>query len=277
MPTIDLSAGTIAYDDTGGSGPIVVLLHGLVMDSSLWRHVVRDLRADHRCVAPTLPLGAHRHPMRAHADLSPQGIGRLVAEFIEKLGLQDVTLVGNDAGLCQITAGTYPERIGRLVLTSCEAFENFPAGLPGWTVALAAGLPGGLNALAQPMRLRALRRLPVAFGWMAKRPIPHAVTDAWLRPVLTQRAIRRDLTAYLRSSKRGDMLVAAEGLRSFDRPALVIWAQEDRVMPPAHGRRLAALLPRGRLLEIADSYTLIPEDQSGELAQAIRQFIRDAP
>jgi pimeloyl-ACP methyl ester carboxylesterase len=277
MQTIDLSAGTIDYDDTGGSSPIVVLLHGLVMDSSLWRHVVRDLRADHRCVAPTLPLGAHRCPMRADADLSPQGIGRLVAEFIEKLDLRDVTLVGNDAGLCQITAGAYPARIGRLVLTSCEAFENVPAGLPGRTVALAARLPGGLNALSQPMRLRALRRLPVAFGWMAKRPIPHAVTDAWLQPLLTQRAIRRDLATHLRSSKRVDMLVAAERLRSFDRPALVIWAKEDRVMPPAHGRRLAALLPRGRLLEIADSYTLIPEDQPGELARAIRQFIRDAP
>ena len=49
------------------------------------------------------------------------------------------------------------------------------------------------------------------------------------------------------------------------------------IMPPAHGRRLAALLPRTRLVEIPDSYTLIPEDQPGELARAIRQFVRDTP
>lgn len=73
------------------------------------------------------------------------------------------------------------------------------------------------------------------------------------------------------------MLAAAECLRSFDRPALVIWAKEDRVMPPEHGRRLAELLPHGRLIEIADSYTLIPEDQPAELARAIRQFIRETP
>lgn len=108
---------------------------------------------------------------------------------------------------------------------------------------------------------------------MAKHPIPHAVTDAWLRPLLTQRKIRRDLTKYCRAIDRGDMLVAVERLRSFDRPALVIWAAEDRVMPLAHGRRLAALLPRARLVEIADSYTLIPEDQPAALAAHIRAFV----
>ena len=277
MQEIELSAGTIEYEDTGGSGPIVVLLHGLVMDGSVWRHVVRELRADHRCVVPTMPFGGHRRPMRADADLSLRGLARLEAEFLEALDLRDVTLVGNDLGLFQVTAGEYPERIARLVITSCEAFENIPPGLPGHTLAFAAKLPGGLNALAQPMRLRALRRLPLALGWMAKRPIPHGITDTWLHPLLTQRKIRRDLLKYLHNYSKGDLLAAAERLRSFERPALVIWAAEDRVMPPAHGRRLAALLPHARLVEITDSYTLIPEDQPGELVRAIRQFVRDTP
>jgi pimeloyl-ACP methyl ester carboxylesterase len=215
--------------------------------------------------------------MRADADLSLRGLARLEAEFLEALDLRDVTLVGNDLGLFQVTACEYPERLARLVITSCEAFDNIPPGLPGHTVAFAAKLPGGLNALAQPMRLRALRRLPLALGWMAKRPVPHEITDAWLRPLLTQRKIRRDLLKYLHNYNKGDLLAAAECLRSFDRPALVIWAVEDRVMPPAHGRRLAALLPHARLVEITDSYTLIPEDQPGELARAIRQFVRDTP
>ena len=138
MPDIELSAGSIEYEDTGGHGPVVVLLHGLVTDGSLWRSVVRELRANHRCIVPTLPLGSHRRPMRVDADLSPRGIGNLQAEFLEKLDLEAVTLVGNDSGLFQFVAGLHPERLARLVVTSCEAFENFPPGLPGHVVALAA-------------------------------------------------------------------------------------------------------------------------------------------
>jgi pimeloyl-ACP methyl ester carboxylesterase len=275
MSEVELTAGVIEYQDTGGGGPVVVLLPGLAIDASLWRHVVAELRGEYRCVVPTLPLGGHRRATRPDADLSPRGIAGLEAEFLEALDLHDVTLGGNDSGLFQIAAAEHPERIARLVITSCEAFENFPPGLPGRALSLAAKLPGGLNASVQQLRLRALRRGPLAYGRMAKRPIPHEITDRWLQPLLTQRAIRRDLIKYLRAAKKDDMLAAAEGLRSFERPTLVVWAAEDRVMPPEHGRRLAALLPNARLLEIADSYTLIPEDQPGELASAIRQFIHE--
>jgi pimeloyl-ACP methyl ester carboxylesterase len=279
MREIELSAGIIEYEDTGGTGPVVVLIHGLAMDGSLWRHVVHELRDDYRCLVPTLPLGGHRRPMRTDADLSPQGIARLEAEFLERLDLRDVTLVGNDSGLFLITAGEYPERIARLVISSCEAFENFPPGLPGRTVDLAGSLPGGLNALVQPLRLRVLRRLPLAFGWMAKRPIPHEITDAWLQPLLSQRAIRRDLSKYVRASVKDKrvMLNAAERLRTFDRPALVAWASEDRVMPPEHAQRLVELLPHARLVEIPNSYTLIPEDQPASFAAHIREFIVSEP
>ncbi len=273
MPEVELASGTIDYEDTGGNGPIVVLLHGVAMDGSLWRHVVADLRRDYRCVVPTLPLGGHCRPMRPEADLSLRGLGRLLAEFLERLDLRDVTLVGNDWGGAQLLVAEGNERVGRVVLTSCEAFDNFPPGLPGRMLWLAAKLPGGLAALAQPMRLRPLRRLPIAFGWMSKRPIPHEVMDGWLRPLLTQREIRRDLIKYLRTSETSEFLRVAEQLPFFDRPALVVWAAEDRVMPLAHGRRLAELLPRARLVEITDSYTLIPEDQPAKLAAHIREFL----
>ena len=61
MPEVELSAGTIEYEDTGGDGPALILLHGFLMDASLWDRAIADLAVDHRCVTPTLPLGTHRH------------------------------------------------------------------------------------------------------------------------------------------------------------------------------------------------------------------------
>ena len=275
MPQIELSAGTIAYSDTGGGGPVIVLLHGLLMDASLWDEVTADLSPGHRCVVPTLPLGAHTQAIKPGADLSLPGIAKLVAEFLDRLGLDDVTLVGNDTGgaVVQLLAADGAPRMGRVVLASCDAFGNFPPGLTGRTLALAGKLPPPLFSLAmQQMRLRPLRRLPVAFGWLTKRG--DAATARWIRPVLTQPEIRRDTARMLRSvfADKRLLLRTAEALPAFDRPALVVWAADDRVMPPEHGRRLATLLPNARLFEIPDSYTLIPLDQPAQLAEAIRKF-----
>ncbi|MGH3621825.1 MAG: alpha/beta fold hydrolase, partial [Sciscionella sp.] len=159
MPTVKLSAGTIEYTDTGGSGQVIVPLHGLMMDGEVWRHIVDDLRADFRCVVPTLPLGAHRFPMRADADLSLPGFGTLISEFLDRLDLADVTVVGNDWGGAVLMAGE--PRVRRLVLTPCEAFDNWPPGVPGRLAAVAARMPGGLLLAARGLRMPALRRLPM--------------------------------------------------------------------------------------------------------------------
>jgi pimeloyl-ACP methyl ester carboxylesterase len=275
MERIELSAGTIEYEDTGGDGPVVVLLHGLLMDASLWEGVVADLRVDHRCVAPTLPLGAHSSPMRADADHSLRGMTRLVVEFLDRMDLDNVTVVGNDTGgaLVQLLICDRPARVERIVLVSCDAFDNFPPGLTGKTLVLTGKLsPMMFGLFMQQMRLKVVRRLPIAFGWLTKRG--DAATARWVKPVLQQPEIRRDTVQVLRSisAERGLMLEAGECLPTFDRPALVVWAQKDRVMPPAHGRRLAELLPQGRLVEVSDSYTLVPLDQPASLAQAIREW-----
>lgn len=275
MPELELSAGTIDYQDSGGDGPVVVLLHGVAMDGSLWRHVVAGLQDDFRCVVPTLPLGGHRQPMHPDADLSILGVARLVDEFLERLDLSDVTLVLNDWGGAQsLVADGRAARIGRLVITSCEAFGNYPPDLPGSNLVTSARLPGGLALAFNLLRLKPMRRLPVTWGWMAKRPVPPEIMDAWFRPVVSSAGVRRDLRKYVLSTPpKAELLAWSEALRTFDRPALVAWAAEDRVMPLSHGRRLAELLPRAELVEIADSYTLIPEDQPTVLTAHLRNFL----
>jgi pimeloyl-ACP methyl ester carboxylesterase len=199
------------------------------------------------------------------------------AELLERLDLRDVTLVQNDHAAALVLAGEHPERIARLVISSCEAFENYPPGLPGKNLRLTAMAPGGIFLAMHAMRLRPLRRLPISFGWMAKRPLPDELIDHWLRPLQTQRGVRRDLRKYASSTRRRQMLEVCQRLRSFDRPALVVWTPEDRVQRPDHGRRLADLLPHARLVEIPDSYTLIMRDQPEAFARTVREFVRAAP
>jgi pimeloyl-ACP methyl ester carboxylesterase len=275
MPELELTAGTIDYQDTG-DGPVLVLLAGVLMDGSVWDPMVADLGRDHRCVVPTLPLGAHRRAMRPDADLSLSGFGRIAAELLERLDLHDVTLVQNDQAAGLVLAGQRPERIGRLVISSCEAFDNYPPGLPGKNLRLTAMVPGGIFLAMQAMRLH-LRRLPIAFGWLAKRPLPDELIDRWLRSLQAQRGVRRDLRKYASSARRRQMLEVCQRLRSFDRPALVVWTPEDRVQRPEHGRRLADLLPDARLVEIPDSYTLVMRDQPEAFARAVREFVRATP
>ena len=277
MNSVELSSGVIEYTDTGGNGPVLVLLHGLMMDASLWDEVIAGLSPGHRCVAPTLPLGAHRHPMNPGADLSLPGIARLAAEFFDRLDLRDVTLVGNDTGgaLVQLLMGDGNTRVARAVLVSCDAFDNFPPGLTGRTLLLSGKLPPPLfGVFMQQMRLRAVRRLPIAFGWMAKHPLPAELLDRWFQPLQTQAAVRRDFRKYVTGGRRRQMVEACERLRSFTCPTLVVWTPEDKVQRPEHGKRFAALLPDARLVEVADSYTLIMRDQPQAFARAIREFVQ---
>jgi pimeloyl-ACP methyl ester carboxylesterase len=275
MPEIELGAGTIAYEDSGGPGPVVVLLHGLVHDATVWRKVVADLGQDHRCIAPTLPYGSHRTPMRPDVPLTPDSVNELIAEFLDRLDLRDVTLVENDCGRAQTVAGRHPERLARLVLISCEAFDNYPPGAPGKMTSLVCKVPGGIALMARILALKPLRRLPIGLGALTKRPVPPEIADGWLRPLLTDKAIRADFKRYNAGVRKTELLEAVEGLRKFDRPALVIWAAQDRMMPREHGRRLAELLPQGRLLEIEDSCTLIAEDQPEALSTALRTFVAE--
>ena len=275
MKTVELAAGTIEYDDIGQGRPIV-LLAGLLMDSTLWAQTAAALSSDYRCIIPTLPLGAHRLPMRPEADLSLAGVAAMVSQMLDRLGLSEVALVGNDSGgaVVQLVLDHDPTRISRVVLISCEAFDNYPAHVAGTALAMTGRLPAPAFGLAmQQLRLRPLRRLPISFGWLTKRG--DVVVARALRPLLNQAAIRHDLLRTLRAERadRTRLAQATRALSQYRHPALVAWAAEDRVMPLEHGRRLATTLPSARFVSIADTYTLVPLDQPAQLADIIHTFL----
>jgi pimeloyl-ACP methyl ester carboxylesterase len=274
MPEAQLHYGPIEYNDTGGDGPIVLLVGGLLIGSSLWDQVVAELRSEFRCIIPALPWGAHRQAMQPETDLSLAGQARILTELVEHLRLEQVTLVESDSAMAQVVMAGNPQHIARVVFVSCETWSNYPPGLPGRLVTLAATIPGGLYLAMQQMRLHAFQRSPLAFGRMAKHGISEQMLDSWLHPVITQSGVRRDLAKYARSvrASRQVLKAAMNGLATLSCPALVVWAAEDRVMPLATGRELAAAIPSSRFVEIEDSYTLVALDQPARLAREIRLF-----
>jgi pimeloyl-ACP methyl ester carboxylesterase len=278
MHGIAVPAGVIQYDEAG-SGPPVVLLHGLLMDHTVWDRVLPLLPEGFRYIRPVLPLGAHRHAMNPGADLTLPAQVRLVADLLDALALENVTLVHADwGGALFLTAHGLDHRLARQVILPCEAFGNFPPGLPGKMVALAVRLPGGVQLAARQLRISWLRRLPLLYGQMARRPVPDELIRRWTEPVLSNPDIRRDLLAYCRSRFDKAALIAdTEALRRFHGEVLVLWSPDNKVMPASHGRRLAALIPRARYAEIPGAYVLSMLDEPGAVAREMGTFLTAAP
>jgi pimeloyl-ACP methyl ester carboxylesterase len=272
---VTLPQGTIEYRERGTGEP-VVFVHGALVNADLWRKVVPEVAKDFRCIAPDLPLGSHQRAMPADADVSPPAVAKLIADFIATLGLDNVTLVGNDTGgaICQLVVTNHPNRIGRLVLTNCDAYDVFP---PSIFKPLFYGgrIPGFAWAIAQPLRMTALRHSPIGFGWLAKHGIPAEVTRSWLDPLLANRGVRRDVRKLLKGAGPRHTQEAARRFGEFDKPVLIVWAPEKDFFPVEYGERLARDFPQGRLERIEDSWTFVPEDQPQRLAQLIGTFARE--
>jgi len=274
MPEIKLPQGTISYRDSGDGRP-VVFVHGLLVDSALWRKVTPLLESEVRCIAPDLPLGSHRRAMDPEADITPRGVARLVGDLLAALDLEDVTLVGNDTGgaISQLVALDHGERVGRLVLTNCDCFEVFP---PKEFVPMvkSASIPGALYAALQPMRAAAARRTTMAYGGLAHQ-IPDDVTQSWVEPALKDAGVRADLVRFLKAMDKSIMLDAAERLPGLAIPALIAWGQADRFFANELGERLAATIPDARLERVADARTFVAEDAPDALAGLIGGFVRE--
>ena len=270
--TLELGGGRRIRAHVTGDGPPIVFVHGALVNANLWRKVMPRLDG-HTRVTLDLPLGSHLEPMPRDADMSGPALADLIADAIDALGLSGVTLVGNDTGggLSQILATRRPDRIDRLVLTSCDAFENFPPRF--FRIVLApARVPGTIPAGFGGLRLRPLRRLPIAYGWLSHEQIERPAEDSYVLPVLSEGFVRRDVRRLLSGIHHSQTLEAATRLSGFDRPVLIAWSADDRFFPTEHAERLAAILPDARLEWIENSRTFSPEDQPERLAELIAGF-----
>lgn len=275
VKSVRVRGSTIRYYEQGTGEPIV-FVHGLLVSSYLWRDVVPLLSSQFRCIVPDWPLGSHQLPCEPDAELNPLGLAHMIADFLSALDLNGVTLVGNNTGgaLCQMAITNYPQRITRLVLTNCDAYENFlpPRFRP---LQWASRVPGLIFLIAQFMRLDAARRLPMAFGALTIKPIPSAVLDEYLWPVIHNPIIRHDVRKMLSSISSKYTLEAATKFGQFTAPVLLAWGKDDPFFTAEYAVRLKNAFPSARLEFIEDAAALVPEDQPQRLAELITAFITE--
>jgi pimeloyl-ACP methyl ester carboxylesterase len=185
-----------------------------------------------------------------------------------------VTIVANDTGgaVSQALVGLHPERVGRLVLTSCDAFEKFPP-TPQSYLEVAARSRALMWLTTLAAQTRFFQRTPLAYGWVTSKPLPPEIARSYTRAMHAEPGVRRDMRRMLRAVSTRYTFEAAERLPSFDRPALVLWAERDKIFPREHGRRLAELLPRGRFEIVPGCRTFIPEEQPQALTERLLRFL----
>jgi len=272
MPEVRLEQATIPYRVLGPDDsphPPVLFVHGILVDHRLWLKVAEGLaRNGFRCILPDWPLGSHTLPVDQSVRLSPGLVADMVGEFIGALGLQDVTLVGNDTGggICQLVVDRHPDSVGRLVLTNCDAFEKFPP-FPFNVVFATMRGPRSIRALVGLMKVPALRRSPLGYGLLLQRD--DALTASWVRPCGTDPRIAQNLATLLRAVGAMDLTDVATRLPRFGKPVTLVWGMADRCFTPALGRRLAAVFPNATMVEVPGARTFVALDAPDAVVDAI--------
>jgi pimeloyl-ACP methyl ester carboxylesterase len=270
LSVADLPQGRLSYRVAGplsSSRPPVVFLHGLLVDSRLWAPVAERLAAEGvRSYALTLPLGAHEVPMNAGADLSPPGVARLVGDFIAALGLDNVTVVGNDTGgaICQLMLGGDTSRIGAAVLTNCDAFDAFPPRALA-PLFFAGRHPGIVACLLPGLRSARVRTGKLGFGPLTSAPLDAKLTRSWIEP-LADKAIRRDLAAFAGGVRPRVLLDAASRFGQFTGPVRILWGDDDAYFGPELGRRLSEAFPHASLVTVPGGRTFLPLEHPDAVA-----------
>ena len=284
LRTVDLPQGRVRYREAGprdSTAPVVVLVHGLLVNASLWSGVADRLAdAGIRSIAPDLPLGAHPIPLADDADLRPRGVARLLLDLLAALELDDITLVGNDTGgaLCQFVIDTDATRIGRLVLTNCDAFDQFPP--PPFGVLVRLGKhPALLRAAFRPARGKTIRHSVLGFGPLVRdrRALDPQLTRGWVEPVLTDKGVGGDLARFAEGVDPAELLDVSTRLGGFGKPVTLVWGAADPFFKLTLARRLRDAFGTAELIELDSARTFVAIDEPQRLTDAIVQAGVPAP
>jgi pimeloyl-ACP methyl ester carboxylesterase len=278
--TLETRLGPLSWRSSG-HGPALVFFAGALANGDLWRDVIVALEDRYRCITVDLPLGAHLWPLSPGADRSATSLARLLLDCLELLEVDDATVVANDTagGLLLLSLATgHPAlgRIGRLVLTNCENYEQFPPEKLKRAVAAARALPRVARAVIRlqmwlAQRSPAIRRRGIAS--VAASELDDERAESIFGPARRDPRVFGDLVAALAGERPQLLIDAAESIPRFDRPVLVIWGDACDFFPMTGAQRLASDFPHATLVPVPGAKTWVPVDNPAAVADAIAKFV----
>jgi pimeloyl-ACP methyl ester carboxylesterase len=274
LDRVRLHGSDIAFR-TAGSGPVLLLLHGMLGSSETWRFVMPTLARDFTVVAPDL-LG-HGESSKPRTDYSLGAHATIVRDLMVALGHERATLVGQSfgGGVAMQMAYQYPERCERLVLVGSGGL-----GIEVSAILRALSVPGA--AIALPIGCRPIFRDAgaKAIAWLerrGKRAKP-STTEIWrayaaLADVDTRRAFLLTLRSVV--DHLGQRVSARDRLHlTAAIPTLIIWGDADPIIPVKHALDAHAAMPGSRL-EIFEGAAHYPHcDDPERFARVLAEFMQ---
>jgi pimeloyl-ACP methyl ester carboxylesterase len=273
---LETRLGPLAWR-SAGQGPAIVFFAGALANGDLWRDVVLGLEDRYRCITVDLPLGAHPWPLSPGADRSAPSLARLLLDCLELLDVEDATVVVNDTAgglLLLALASCHPalERVGSLVLTNCDNYDQFPPDALKKGAALAATLPRLFRALLR-LQLRSSTGQRRIVSGVAATGLDRERAESFFGPGQRDRRVVDDLVAALAGMRSQLLLDAAEAIPRFERPVLLIWGDSCDFFPMRDAQRLASEFPSATLVPVPGAKTWVPIDNPVALAEAITEYV----
>lgn len=265
-------SGRISYVEHG-SGPVALFVHGVLLNGYLWRHQLAGLSDIRRCIAPDLLAHGHTR-IDAGQDVSVTANAHMLAQFLDVLGIDQVDLIGNDSGggICQIFAALYPSRLRSLVLSNCDAHDNWPpdAFKPFVEMVAAGGLADTLKAMLDD---KAVYRSEQALGPAYEHPerVSDDTIETYLRPFLASAQRTRDLERFVNAFDCRHTLAIEDKLRQVQAPTLIAWGTDDIYFPVEWSHWLAQAIPGAkRRVEFEGARIFFPEERWQDFNREVR-------
>ncbi|HXX93067.1 MAG TPA: alpha/beta hydrolase [Planctomycetota bacterium] len=250
-----------------GSGPPLVLLHGLGGSIYDWRYLIRPLAESHRLIVPDL-LGAGESDLPEGEDYSIAAQARRIRGILDRLGVGRATFIGNSygGGIALRLAQDWPERVERLVLLNSVCY---PDHIPTYVYLARAPWAG---CVAETVPLTKATRWVLGNNDRTISILSDAELETYNQELRTP-GRRRAMIEVLRALVPPDSTEFEARLKTIEAPTLLIWGAADTTVPVAMGRRLLGDLPKAQLVEL-DAGHVPNQECPAEVLRLIEDFLR---